>query len=91
MTKDEIEQAMKEALVDSLNAFAEQHPATWTAICRKANNNPGGFFWAHLERDAAYQALLEQTDGEVKLAAILKIAMSTIFKFAPLLLGMVTL
>jgi len=90
MKREEIEQAMKEAFIASLQDFSKHHPATWAALCRKANNNPAQFIWDQLQQDKDYQALLNQTGGEIKAAQILQIAMSAIFRFVPLLLGTIT-
>jgi len=72
---------IEEAIGIGVQQFAREHSATYKVLVERLGD-PQDFIIHCLERDEAYQALLEQTDKEVDIANIIKALVPVILKIA---------
>lgn len=74
------------ALGEAYEQFAREHPST-AKVLRGRLNDPVKFIMDSLQRDAAYQALVAQTEEELSLAAILKVIIPAMLQIVTTFLG----
>lgn len=78
---------IEEAVGIGVQQFAHEHPATYKVLVERLGD-PVDFVIHSLERDVAYQALLEQTDKEVDIANVLKVLVPVMLKITEIGLGL---
>ena len=74
------------AVGEAYEHFAREHPAT-ARVLQKRLKNPVEFIMEGLKRDAAYQALVAQTEEELSIAAILKVVIPAVLQIVTTIIG----